>query len=177
MPESLLSEESSEEELYTDSLTSHTTASDSTIGNLTSSLGPISSRVEEPNIVSQTESQFGSSMPYLEDSTPLVVEDSTPLVVRSSDSHANTDDSVFVSDSSNDVSSPISSPIAPIVRGSTRSTRGKPQRGMERFIALKPWLTWAHIFNAHVTIVQINKLFIIFNCGTIDLQSFCCISL
>ena len=37
----LLSEDSSEEEeVYTDSLTSHTTASDSTIGNLFSLLGP-----------------------------------------------------------------------------------------------------------------------------------------
>ena len=61
-------------------------------------------------------------MPYL--------EDSTPLVVSSSDSHASADDSVFVSDSSNNVSSPISSPVALIPRRSTRSTRGKPQPGM-----------------------------------------------
>ena len=119
LPDRLLSEGSSEEdEVYTDSLTSHTTASDSTIGNLTSSLGPISSRVEEPNIVGKTESQFSSSMLYL--------EDSTPLVYSSSDSHPSAEDSVFVSDSSNNVSSPISSPVAPIPRRSTRSTRGKP---------------------------------------------------
>ena len=119
LPDRLFSEDSSEEEeVYTDSLTSHTTASDSTIGNLTSSLGPIPSRVEEPNIVSKTESQFSSSMPYL--------EDSTHLVVSSSDSHASADDSVFVSDSSNNVFSPISSPVVPIPRRSTRSTRGKP---------------------------------------------------
>ena len=43
-------------------------------------------------------------MPYL--------EDSTPFVVSSSDSHASADDSVFVSDSSNNVSSPVSSPIS-----------------------------------------------------------------
>ena len=130
LPESLLHEDSSEEdEVYTDSLTSHTTASDSTIGNLTSSLGPISSRVEDPNIVSKTESQFSSSMPYLEDRTPLVDDNITPLVVNASDSHASADDSVFVSDSSNDVSSPISSPVVPIPRRSTRSTRGKsPER-------------------------------------------------
>ena len=43
----LYSEDSSEEEeLYTDSLTCHITASDSKIGNLSSPLGPISSRVE-----------------------------------------------------------------------------------------------------------------------------------
>ena len=64
-------ESSEEEELYTDSLTSHTTASDSTtIGNLSSLLGPTSSRVEDPSTVSQTESQFSSNMPYLEESTP-----------------------------------------------------------------------------------------------------------
>ena len=51
----LHSEDSSEEEeLYTDSLTSHTTASDTTIGNLSSLLGPISSRVEDPNTISKT---------------------------------------------------------------------------------------------------------------------------
>ena len=55
----LHSEDSSEEEeLYTDSLTSHTRASDSTIGNLSSPLGPISSRVEEPNTISKTESHI-----------------------------------------------------------------------------------------------------------------------
>ena len=36
LPESLPTINSSDEEIYTDSLTSHTTASDSTIGNLTS---------------------------------------------------------------------------------------------------------------------------------------------
>ena len=93
LPDRVLSEDSSEEdEVHTDSLTSHTTASGSTIGNLTSSLSPISSIVEEPNIVSKTESQFSSNMPYL--------EDSIPVVVSSSDSHASADDSVFVSDSS-----------------------------------------------------------------------------
>ena len=61
-------ESSEEEELYTDSLTSHTTATDSTtIGNLSSPLGPITSRVEEPSIVIQTERQFSPSVPYLEE--------------------------------------------------------------------------------------------------------------
>ena len=123
LPESLLSEDSSEEdEVYTDSFPSHITASDSTIGNLTSSLGPISSRVEELKIDSKTESQFSSSMPYLKDSTPLIDDNSTPSPINTSDSH----DSVFGLDSSHDVSSPISSPVAPILRRSTRSTRGKP---------------------------------------------------
>ena len=119
LPESLLSVDSSDDdEVYTDSLTSHTTASDSTIGNLTSPLDPISSRVEEPKIDSKTESQFSSSMPYLEEkNTPLIDDNSTPSVINTSDSH----DSVFVSDSSPDISSPISSPVAPIPRRSTRS--------------------------------------------------------
>ena len=61
-------------------------------------------------------------MPFLEDSTPLIDDNGTPSVINTSDGH----DSVFVSDSSHDVSSPISSPVAPIPRRSTRSTRGKP---------------------------------------------------
>ena len=62
-------------------------------------------------------------MPYLEESTPLIDDNSTPSVINTSD---NADDSVFVSDSSPDISSPISSPLTPIPRRSTRSTRGKP---------------------------------------------------
>ena len=123
LPKCVLSVDCSDDnEVYTDSPTPHTTASHSTIGNLTSPLGPISSRVEEPKIDSKTESQFSSSMPYLEERTPLIDDNSTSSVINTSDSH----DSVFVSDSSPDISSPISSPIAPIPRRSTRSTRGKP---------------------------------------------------
>ena len=124
MPESLLTIDSSDDEVYADSLTSHTTASDSTIGNLTSPLGPISSRVEEPKIDSKTESQFSSSMPYLEESTPLIDDNNTPSVINVSDSR----DSVFVSDPSPDISSSISSPDTPIPipQSSTRSTKGKP---------------------------------------------------
>ena len=115
----LHSEESSdEEELYTDSLTSHTTASDSTIGNLSSPLGPISSRVEDSNAISHTESQFSSNMPYLEDSTPSEISPSS--------NHTSTYDSVFITESnntSNNTSHPISSPASPLPR---QSTRGKP---------------------------------------------------
>ena len=32
---------------------------------------------------------------------------------------------------------------------------------MDRFIPLIPWLTWAHIFNAHVTIVHMNKFLLV----------------
>ena len=71
LPESLFTLDSSDDEVYTDSLTSHTTASDSTIGNLTSSLEPPLSRVEVPKLISKTESQFSFSMPYLEHSTPI----------------------------------------------------------------------------------------------------------
>ena len=71
---------------------------------------PISSWVEEPKIDSKTESQFSSSMPYLEESTPLIDDNSTPSAINISDSH----DSVFVSDSSPNISSSISSPDTPI---------------------------------------------------------------
>ena len=103
LPESLLTIESSDDEVYTDSLTSHTTASDSTIRNLTSPLGPLLSRVEGPNVDSKTESQFSSSMPYLEDSTPLTpsTDNDTPSAITVSDSP---DDSVFASDPSPDTS-------------------------------------------------------------------------
>ena len=107
LPDSLLTTDNSDNEIYTDCLTSHTTASDSTIGNLTSSLGPNSSRVEDPKVDSKTESQFSSSMPYLEESTPLI---DTPSIINVSDSH----DSVFVSDPSPDISSSVSSPDTPM---------------------------------------------------------------
>ena len=83
----LHSEESNEEELYTNSLTSQTTASDSTIGNLSSPLGPILSRVEDSNAISKTKSQFNYNMPYLEDSTPSEISPSS--------NHTSTDDSVL----------------------------------------------------------------------------------
>ena len=116
LPDSLPTTDSSDEN-YTEFLISHTTASDSTIGNLTSSLEPPVSRVEGPKDNSKTESQFSSSMPHLEDSTPL-----TPITVN--DSH----DSVFVSDPSPDTASSVSSPETPmpIPRRTTRSNKGKP---------------------------------------------------
>ena len=130
LPESLLTIESSDDEVYTDSLTSHTTASDSTIGNLTSPLGPLLSRVEGPKADSKTESQFSSSMPYLEDSTPVtpsipLTNNDTPSAITVSD---RPDDSVFASDPSPETSSSVSSPETPvpIPRRSTRSTKGKP---------------------------------------------------
>ena len=130
LPESLLAIESSDDEVYTDSLTSHTIASDSTIGNVTSPLGPLLSRVEGPKTDSKTESQFSSSMPYLEDSTPVtpsipLTNNDTPSAITVND---RPDDSVFASDPSPDTSSSVSSPEhhVPIPRRSTRSTKGKP---------------------------------------------------
>ena len=110
---------SEEEELYTDCLTSHTTASDSTtIGNLSSPQGPTSSRVEDPCTVSQTESQFSSNMPYLEETTP---SENT-----STSNHTSTEDSVFVIQSNDTTPSQTTSPAPPVPRRSTRSTKGKP---------------------------------------------------
>ena len=82
--------------------------------------------MEGPKVDSKTESQFSSSMPYLEDSTPLtpLVDSDTSSAINVSDSY----DSVFVSDPSPDMSSSVSSPDTPmpIPRRSTRSTKGKP---------------------------------------------------
>ena len=128
-----LDDESSEEEkLNTDLLTSHTTASDSiTIGNLSSPLGPMASRVEEPNTVSQTESQFNSNMPYLEESTQ---SDKT-----STSNNASTEDSVFTSHSNDtQLESQITSPTPPTPGRSTRSTRGQPT---ERYGQVSTFLT------------------------------------
>ena len=130
LPESLLTLESSDDEVYTDYLTSHTTASDSTIGNLTSPLGPLSTRVKGLKADSKTGGQFSSSMPYLEDSTPVTpsissTNNDTPSAITVSDMP---DDSVFASDPSPETSSSVSTPETPvpIPRRSTRSTKGKP---------------------------------------------------
>ena len=68
--------DSGEEEVYTDSLTSHTTVSDSTPADLLTSTA---SEVEDiSNITaSVTESQFSRVMPYLKESTqPDQIHDS-----------------------------------------------------------------------------------------------------
>ena len=118
--------------IYTDSLTSHTTASDSTTNNLTSSLEP--SLPPEPKAISKTESQFSSSMPYLEDSTPITPSLPSINSDRPSTTTGSTrpDDSVFVSDPSSETLYEASSPEPPmpIPRRSTRSTKGKPLKGM-----------------------------------------------
>ena len=57
MPERFLTLDSSDDEVYTDSLTSHTTATDSSPTNLTSFLDPSL----HPKDISKSESQFSSS--------------------------------------------------------------------------------------------------------------------
>ena len=126
VPESLFTLDSSDDEVYTDSFTSYTTASDSTIENLTSSLEPSLSRVEASKIISKTESQFSFSMPYLEDSTPITpsmpsTNGDSPSAITVSD---RSDDGVFTSDPSSETSYSVSSPETPvpIPRRSIRST-------------------------------------------------------
>ena len=130
VPESLFTLASSDDEVNTDSLTSHTTASASTINNITSSLEPSLSIVEAPKAMSKTESKFSSSMPYLEDSTPITpsipsinIDRPPPTTVSN-----RPDDSVFASDPSSETSYVVSSPEPPepIPRRSTRGTKGKP---------------------------------------------------
>ena len=128
VPESLFTLDSSDDEMYTDSLTSHTTASDSTTNNLTSSLEPSL----PPKAISKTESQFSSSMPYLEGTpiTPIApslpsIDSDKPSTITVSD---RLDDSVFASDPNSETLYEASSPEPPmpIPRRSTRSTKGKP---------------------------------------------------
>ena len=128
MPESFLTLDSSDDEVYTDSLTSHTTASDSTTNNLTSFLDPSLL----PKAISKTESQFSSSMPYLESSTPTAhtipsIDSDKPSSPTASDMP---DDSVLTSDPSAETLYGTSLPESPrpMPRRSTRSTKGKPPK-------------------------------------------------
>ena len=115
-PEHMSGEEySSEDEVYTDSFTSHNMASCSaTADPLTFSASALEGNSQvQPLNISQTESQFIPDMPYLEGSTQ---PDQTM-------------DSVFTqqpSDSSNSQSSIPTSPVPPAPRRSTRSTKHVP---------------------------------------------------
>ena len=127
VPERLLTLDSSDDEVYTDSLTSHTTASDSTTINLTSLLEPSLL----PTAISKTESQLSSSMPYLEGNTsttpsPPSIDSTKPSTTTTVNNRP--DDSVFASDPSSETQHEASSPELPmpIPRRSTRSTKGKP---------------------------------------------------
>ena len=126
VPESFFTLDSSDDEVYTDSLTSHTTASDSTTNNLTSFLDPSLL----PKAISKTESQFSSSMPYLEGSTPTShtipsIDSVKPSSPTASD---RPDDSDFTSDPSAETLHEASLPESPMPmpRRSTRNTKGKP---------------------------------------------------
>ena len=123
---------------------------------------PSLSRVEAPKVISKTESQFSSSMPYLEDSTPITpsipsANGDSPSAITVSD---RPDDSVFASDPSSETSYSVSSPETPvpIPRRSTRSTKGKPLKGMETSIPLILELTWDPITNAHVITVKVDNV-------------------
>ena len=109
-------EDSSEDEVYTDSFTSHTTASGSTTADpLTSNTSAFeyNSSVQPLN-VSPTESQFTPEMPYLE-----------------STQSDQTTDSAFIQqlnslDSSSSQNSITTSPVPPAPRRSARSAKGAP---------------------------------------------------
>ena len=108
-------DDSSEDEVYTHSFTSHTTASGSTTAaSLTFSASALEDNSHvHPFNISPTESQCTPDMPYLEGSKQL--DQST--------------DSVFTqqpSDSSNSESSIPCSPVSPALIRSTRSTKGAP---------------------------------------------------
>ena len=109
-------EDSSEDEVYTDSFTSHTTASGSTTADpLTSSASVLEDNSSvQPLNVSPTESQFTSEMPYV-----------------GSTQSDQTSDSVFIQqpsslDSSSSQNSITISPVPPAPRRSARSTKGAP---------------------------------------------------
>ena len=126
VPVRLLTLDSSDDEVYRDSLTSHTTTSDSTTNNLTSLLEPSLL----PTAISRTESQFSSSIPYLEGNTSTTP--STPSIdsIKPSSTTVSNrpNDSVFASDPSSETQHEASSPELPmpIPRRSTWSTKRKP---------------------------------------------------
>ena len=111
-------EDSSEEEVYTDSLTSHTTASDSTTADiLTSTASAVENNSNvQPLNLSPTESQFSPDMPYLEGSTQPDLTTDSVLIQQPSNSDS----------SDNSQSTITSSPVPPAPRRSTRSTKGAP---------------------------------------------------
>ena len=131
----VLTLDSSDDEVYTDSLTSHTTATDSTPTDLTSFLDP----ALHPKDVSKPESQFSSSTPCPEHSTPTA--HTTPSIdsMESSSSTASNrpDDNVFTSDLSAETLHETSLPESPrpLPRRSTISTKGKPPERYENIYA------------------------------------------
>ena len=116
-PESMSGDEDgSEEEMYTDSLTAHTRASDSTSADLLTSTA--SAREDISSIPpSVTESQFSSIMPYLEESTQ---PDQAHDIVFAEQS------SQQLSDSTPQDTLPTSPLELQAQRRSARSTKGAP---------------------------------------------------
>ena len=106
-------EDSSEEEMYTDSLTSHTTASGSTTADLLTSAASTVEDISSLKPPSLTESQFSSDMPYLEEPTqPDLTQDSVLTQQPSDSASQNTSTS--------------GPPEPPAPRRSARSTKGAP---------------------------------------------------
>ena len=136
MPERFLTLDSSDDEVYTDSLTSHTTATNSTPTNLTSFLDPSL----HPKGISKTESQFSSSMPYLEHSIPTAHTIPSIDSMKSSSPTASDrpDDSIFTSDPSAKpyMKHPFLNPLGPCLEGALGALKENPLKGMETSMPL-----------------------------------------
>ena len=103
--------DSSEEEMYTDSMTSHTTASGFTTPDLTSTASAVEDVSKPPSL---TESQFSPDMPHLEGSTqPDLTQDSVFIQQQCSDSVTHD-------------TSTLCPPEPPAPRRSARNTKGAP---------------------------------------------------
>ena len=102
--------------MYTDSFTSHTTASVSTTAApLTSNASALEDNSSvQPSSVSPTESQFTPEMPYLESTQSDQITDSVFIQQQSS------------LDSDNSQHSITTRPVPPAPRRSARSTKGAP---------------------------------------------------
>ena len=109
-------EDSSEDELYTDSFTSHTTASGSTTADpLTFNGSALENNSSvQPLNVSPTESQFTHEMPYLEF---IQSGQTTDTVSLQQPIHL---------DSSSNQDSITASPVPPAPRRGARSTKSAP---------------------------------------------------
>ena len=105
-------EDSSEEEMYTDSLTSHTIASSTIADILTSTASTVEdiSKLKSPSV---TESQFSPDMPYVEESTQPDLTQDIVFTQQPSDSFTQ------------DTPTP-GPPEPPAPRRSARSTKGAP---------------------------------------------------
>ena len=109
-------EDSSEDEMYTDSFTSHTTASgSSTADPLTSNASALEdSRSVQHLMVSPTESQFTPDMPYPEGSKQPHQTTDSVFIQQPSYLDSSSQDSI------------TTSPVPPAPRRSARSTKGAP---------------------------------------------------